>query len=299
MIRIRFHGRGGQGMKTASRILGTAGFLAGYQVQDSPLYGAERRGAAVTAYTRIDRLPIHERGPIACPDLVVVADETLLGDPAAGVLAGTQAGSVVLLNSDHPEPLVARFQIAATVLAFDATARALSVLHKASAISSALAAAAARIVGGIDEANLLKAVRQELGESELPPAVLEGNVELARQAFAALHEVRMTEAPLASASAQQVCAVQPADPVAASPSILAPGNAELRHTGAWRVERPEIDYDRCTRCGLCLVDCPDGAITLNDQGYPVIDYEHCKGCMICRQVCPLEAIEGQREVRAW
>ena len=45
MFRIRFHGRGGQGMKTASRILGTAFFKTGYEVQDAPRYGAERRGA--------------------------------------------------------------------------------------------------------------------------------------------------------------------------------------------------------------------------------------------------------------
>jgi Pyruvate/2-oxoacid:ferredoxin oxidoreductase gamma subunit len=45
MFRIRFHARGGQGIKTASRILGTAFFLEGYEVQDSPRYGAERRGA--------------------------------------------------------------------------------------------------------------------------------------------------------------------------------------------------------------------------------------------------------------
>ena len=52
MFRIRFHGRGGQGMKTASRILGTAFFKAGYQVQDAPRYGAERRGAPIFAYGR-------------------------------------------------------------------------------------------------------------------------------------------------------------------------------------------------------------------------------------------------------
>ena len=45
MYRIRFHGRGGQGMKTASRILGSAAFAAGWHVQDAPVYGAERRGA--------------------------------------------------------------------------------------------------------------------------------------------------------------------------------------------------------------------------------------------------------------
>ena len=62
MIRIRFHGRGGHGVKTASRIAGTAAFAAGFEVQDSPIYGAERRGAAVAAFTRIDTEQILERG---------------------------------------------------------------------------------------------------------------------------------------------------------------------------------------------------------------------------------------------
>jgi 2-oxoacid:acceptor oxidoreductase gamma subunit (pyruvate/2-ketoisovalerate family) len=62
MYRIRFHGRGGQGMKTASRVLGSAFFRAGFEVQDAPRYGAERRGAPVFAYVRADRRPIDERG---------------------------------------------------------------------------------------------------------------------------------------------------------------------------------------------------------------------------------------------
>ena len=50
MLRVRLHGRGGQGIKTASQILGSAAFLAGHQAQDFPLYGAERRGTAVTIF---------------------------------------------------------------------------------------------------------------------------------------------------------------------------------------------------------------------------------------------------------
>ena len=57
MYRIRFHGRGGQGMKTASRILGSAFFAEGYEVQDAPRYGAERRGAPIFAYVRAARAP--------------------------------------------------------------------------------------------------------------------------------------------------------------------------------------------------------------------------------------------------
>ena len=79
MYRIRFHGRGGQGMKTASRILGTAFFLEGFEVQDAPRYGAERRGAPIFAYVRANRQIIHERGVIHRPDLVIVADNFLEG----------------------------------------------------------------------------------------------------------------------------------------------------------------------------------------------------------------------------
>jgi 2-oxoacid:acceptor oxidoreductase gamma subunit (pyruvate/2-ketoisovalerate family) len=99
MYRIRFHGRGGQGMKTANQILGSAFFLQGFEVQDAPRYGAERRGAPIFAYLRASRAPIHERGAITRPDLVVVADETLIPVPAAGVLQGVSAHTVLLVNS--------------------------------------------------------------------------------------------------------------------------------------------------------------------------------------------------------
>ena len=74
MFRIRFHGRGGQGMKTASRIVGTAAFRQGYFAQDSPVYGAERRGAPMIAFTRFDSQSILERGAVTAPDLIVIAD---------------------------------------------------------------------------------------------------------------------------------------------------------------------------------------------------------------------------------
>ena len=101
MYRIRFHGRGGQGVKTASRILGSALFAEGFEVQDAPRYGAERRGAPLFAYVRADRRPIHERGVITRPDLVLVADESLVPVPSAGVLQGLGPEVVLLLLSSE------------------------------------------------------------------------------------------------------------------------------------------------------------------------------------------------------
>src|SRR5688500_1781048 len=99
MLRIRFHGRGGEGMKTASRILGAAAFHAGYVVQDAPLYGAERRGAPMAAFTHIAHAPILERGAIGQADLVVVADDTLLTEPTAQPLAAGDDHCTLLVNS--------------------------------------------------------------------------------------------------------------------------------------------------------------------------------------------------------
>ena len=102
MYRVRFHGRGGQGIKTAGRILGTAFFHAGFEVQDAPMYGAERRGAPVSASVRADRHLIRERGLITHPDLIVVVDETVIAVATAAVLLGVTPQTVVLMNTAIP-----------------------------------------------------------------------------------------------------------------------------------------------------------------------------------------------------
>jgi pyruvate ferredoxin oxidoreductase gamma subunit len=271
----------------------------GYQVQDCPVYGAERRGAAITAYTRIDEGPILERGIIDLPHLIVVADETLISDQAAGVFMGQQCASALFVNMASSDSADAAKlpHTACPLITYDVTSRTLELLGRASALSAGLGAAAARLAG-LDEEPLLTAVSQELQSAGLPEAAIEKNVEIARRVFGSVPktELRAIEA----AAADTVHRVEYQGPLRSAPSIVAAGNAVLRQTGSWRVERPEIDYERCTRCGICFVRCPDGAIALNEEGYPVIDYDHCKGCMICWDQCPVEgAIVKKQEVRAW
>lgn len=76
--------------------------------------------------------------------------------------------------------------------------------------------------------------------------------------------------------------------------INEPGNSETNKTGGWRTQRPEIDYNKCTKCGICWVFCPDGAIKkINDKF--VINYNYCKGCGICAKECPFKAINMKEE----
>ena len=100
MIEIRWHGRGGQGAKTASQLLADAAFMAGQYVQSFPEYGPERSGAPITAYNRIspERCSVHSN--IYYPDYVAVVDETLL--ETIDVTAGLNPDGAVIINSERP-----------------------------------------------------------------------------------------------------------------------------------------------------------------------------------------------------
>lgn len=298
MIRIRFHGRGGHGVKTASRIVGTAGFMAGRHCQDSPVYGAERRGAAVAAFTRIADEPILERGVIANPNLIVVADETLLKDAGAAVLAGQETADAVFVNTRNGSALAEQFRIQPRLIWLDVTGRTLEITGVAAALSAGLGAVAARLSGVVSRENLIEAVRDELASVGLKKDSIERNVQIAGEIFDAIPLVETTSKS-ANASRAEVVAVRYDGILLGTPSVLDAGNADQRKTGVWRLERPVVDRDLCTQCGLCFAMCPDTAIGLDREGFPVIDYDHCKGCMICRELCPLDAISTVKETEAW
>jgi pyruvate ferredoxin oxidoreductase gamma subunit len=95
---VRWHGRGGQGAVTAARTLAQAAHLGGYRgATASPSFGAERRGAPVSASTRISPQPIMVVSQIESPDMVVVLDQTLLKD--GEVVSGLRSGGWLVVNS--------------------------------------------------------------------------------------------------------------------------------------------------------------------------------------------------------
>jgi 2-oxoacid:acceptor oxidoreductase gamma subunit (pyruvate/2-ketoisovalerate family) len=96
---IRIHGRGGQGAVTAARMLASAFVVEGKHVASFPMYGFERRGAPVQAFTRVDDKPIREKTQVYTPDCMVVIDPTLM---KISPLFRTQTGRVLILNSSAP-----------------------------------------------------------------------------------------------------------------------------------------------------------------------------------------------------
>ena len=302
MFRIRFHGRGGQGMKTASRVLGSAFFLSGFEVQDAPRYGAERRGAPTYAYVRASRNPIRERGIIRDPDLVIVGDDTLPAVPAAAVMEGVQERTVMLIHStETSDAWKQRLNLSGLVLT-------LPTIEEDTGASGfplagcAAAGAAARLVGVISRDDLAKAIDREI--APFGRAAVDASRHRALDAYdqMAAHAGAVVEGEYASAHAYEApewIEIPLEQARTSAPAIHTTATSVQVKTGAWRTMRPIVDEARCKRCWwICSTFCPDSAIEVSHEGKPEIDYDHCKGCMICVAICPSHAIEAIPEQKA-
>ena len=295
MLSIRFHGRGGQGAKTASRIVGTAAFLEGYQAQDSPIYGAERRGAPVAAFTRIAREPIRERGLIARPDLVVIADASLIPDPSARVTEGVDERTAVFVNSSlSAEQIHTQTSLSGRLTILDLNEMALQHFGKRSAISALLGSVAGRLVG-LRRESIREAIARELTDLGLAASVIERNQAVALQCYDTVQAVALETSPRPPAESVQLQTPIYESPTRGTARISAAGNSILRETGGWRTFRPVLVPDKCDGCWICFAYCPDGVISMTKHDRPVIDYAHCKGCQICVHECPTEALVAERE----
>jgi 2-oxoisovalerate/pyruvate ferredoxin oxidoreductase gamma subunit len=177
MIAVRFHGRGGQGAVIASKLLANAFFNEGWFVQAFPSFGAERTGAPVMAFLRIDRVPITAHYQIYSPDHVIVLDPVLL--TSVNVIAGLRAGGSVLVNSPRsPEALNLTGDFALATC--DATGIALAHglgSRTTPIVNTAMAGAFAACTGLVALPSIIDAM------CEVVPSALEANQAAARQAF--------------------------------------------------------------------------------------------------------------------
>lgn len=291
MLRVRLHGRGGQGIKTASQILGSAAFLAGHQAQDFPLYGAERRGAPIVAFARIDDAPILERGPIAIPDLILIGDDTLLDDRQVAPTCGADARTTIFINTEQEAPKVReRLNLPSLPVVCGLGPLTRKHLGDPRILSVSLATAGGRLSGKVSLDQLQEAIDIELGALHLGGETLKKNRELAAEVFAALSPAVFEERPEAPLVSGRLKVMEQQEVAQGAPLITATGNMQERKTGNWRVRRPDIDYEECNHCLICYARCPEGVIAADAEGKPVIDYDHCKGCLICAQECPKHAI---------
>lgn len=180
MYKIRIHGRGGQGGKLASKIIGSAAFIEGKEVQDFARYGAERRGSPVESFVRIDDEEILERGYIGDPDCVIVLDDTLLD--IVDVTKGLKKGGVIIINSKRK---FRKFEKKGfKVVTVDASEIAMKHLGKPM-YNTAMIGAFASVTDIIDFEHIKKALEHEIGK-KVGKAFIKKNMKAVHEAHDAV-----------------------------------------------------------------------------------------------------------------
>ncbi len=182
MITLTLFGRGGQGIKSAAHIISSAAFLSGYYVQDQPLYGAERRGAPISAFIRISNEPILARGYISYPLFVIVADDSLLQDKNSDPLKEMTKDTILFVNSTlNAGKISSKYEIHNKLITFDLTQLAIDILGKPM-ISVAVAGATSKLIN-LNFEDVKQSLALELKDIGIRDAELAKNIELARAAF--------------------------------------------------------------------------------------------------------------------
>ncbi len=296
MITLSLFGRGGQGIKSSAHIVSTAAFLGGHYVQDQPLYGAERRGAPISAFIRISDEPILARGYISYPLYVVVADDSLLQDSISGLLKEITKDTILFVNSTlSAEKISSKYTIHNRIITYDLTKLTIDMLGKPM-VGVAIAGVASKLIN-LNFEDVKQSVALELKEIGIHDAELAKNIELARAAFGSVPYIKAEVSKEYEEREFGMFELRYHEPNISTCTITSPGNSNIRRTGDWSIYKPVIDYDKCTKCMICYVYCPDSAITIDKSGYPVVNYNACKGCNICYTECPTKTITIARRIK--
>ena len=186
-LEIRWHGRGGQGAKTAALLLADVAFKTGAYVQGFPEYGPERMGAPITAYNRISNNEIRVHSNIYTPDLVVVVDESLL--ESVDVTAGLKEDGAIIVNTAKtPDEILPHLKgYKGKVFTVDARTISVEALGKYFPNSPMLAAAVA-VSGVMEWEQFITEMRASYQHKfAKKPEVIDGNMAALKRA---LNEVK-------------------------------------------------------------------------------------------------------------
>jgi pyruvate ferredoxin oxidoreductase gamma subunit len=183
MIEIRWHGRGGQGAKTAALLLGEAALQDGKYIQAFPEYGPERMGAPVQSFNRISDEPLYLHCSVTNPQVVVILDASLL--EAVDVSAGLGEDGVMLINtSDSPAEIRPRIKWQGKKLyTVDASKIAREILQR-DVPNTPMMGALIKATNLMNFESMLEDTKVKLGKKfKNRPEIVEGNMQAIRRAY--------------------------------------------------------------------------------------------------------------------
>ncbi len=183
-IEIRWHGRGGQGAKTAALLFGDAALASGKYIQAFPEYGPERMGAPVTSFNRLSSKPISLHSAVTNPDVVVVLDPTLTD--TVDVTEGMPEDGIIIINTEKaPEVIRKEMGLPDKMKVYTVDASAISKDTIGREIpNTPMLGALIKATGILDFNEMLKDTRKKLEKKfKSKPDIIEGNIKAIAHAY--------------------------------------------------------------------------------------------------------------------
>jgi pyruvate ferredoxin oxidoreductase gamma subunit len=287
IIEIRWHGRGGQGAVTSAELLATAAIEEGKFAQAFPSFGPERRGAPVLVFNRISNAsPIRARVAVTNPDIVVILDPGLLS--ITDVTSGLKKDGTLVINTaktlvDIKSELSGPWRLAVV----NATSIARELIG-VPIVNTTMLGALLKATGIIKLESLAEPLKERFG------ARAKGNIDACHKAY---EETKIGELSgvFQKPSTLQAEALPSWRELLPGCIVTEAGSAKQYRTGDWKSEHPVWNHEKCIKCGICYLFCPEGCIREREDGYFDADLFYCKGCGICARECWTEAIKMVEE----
>jgi len=184
LIEIRWHGRGGQGAKTAALLLGDAALASGKYIQAFPEYGPERMGAPVASFNRLSSKPILLHSGVTNPDIVVVLDPTLI--ESVNVTEGVPEGGTILVNTNKaPQEVKQELGLKGNIKIFTVDASTISKETIGREIpNTPMLGALIKATGILNFKEMLEDTKAKLEKKfKSKPEVIEGNLKAIERAY--------------------------------------------------------------------------------------------------------------------
>jgi len=184
LIEIRWHGRGGQGAKTAALLFADAALTSGKYVQAFPEYGPERMGAPVTSFDRLSAKPILLHSGVTNPDVVIVLDPTLM--ETVDVIEGVPDGGIVIINTNKsPDEIKKELKMTGRIKVFTVDASTISREEIGREIpNTPMLGALIKATGILDFKEMLEDTKKKLEKKfKSRPEIIQGNVKAIERAY--------------------------------------------------------------------------------------------------------------------
>ena len=285
---IRWHGRGGQGAVTSAELLALAAIEEGKFAQAFPSFGPERRGAPVLVFNRVsDNTPIRARAAITDPDVVVILDPGLID--ITDVTAGLKKDGVLVINTpktivDIKSELSGPWKLAivnATSIARDTIGVPI--------VNTTMLGALVKATEIVRLESLTEPLKERFG------ARAKGNIDACSKAYEATEIAELSSAAQKPRQSFETEVLPSWRELLPGGVVTDAGSAKRYRTGDWKSEHPVWNHQKCIKCGICYLFCPEGCIREKEDGYFEADLYYCKGCGICARECWTEAIKMVEE----